>query len=296
MTKQLKDVSKSVHTRLVNLAKNTGRPFADLFRLYTMERFLYRLSKSRHASTFVLKGGLLLGVWNSSLVRPTKDIDLLGRTENSIENLVRIVREICDQAVQPDGLRFEPTSVIGTLIKEDAEYNGVRTRFLCYLGRAEATMQLDVGFGDTVIPPPEEVEVPTLLEFPAPKLRVYQRETTIAEKLHAMVILGAVNGRMKDFYDLWLLSRNFVFKRARLRAAIEATFATRNTPLERLPIALTPAFAADAQPRWSAFVKKSGLKDAPAALSEAVEAVAMFLEPILADTGSGDWPPGGPWS
>lgn len=295
MTRELKDVSKSVHTRLLNLAKKTGRPFADLFRLYTMERFLYRLSQSRHASTFVLKGGLLLGVWNASLVRPTKDMDLLGRTQNSIENLVGIVREICDQTVQPDGLRFDPKSVTGAVIKEDAEYSGVRAKFLGYLGPAEATMQLDVGFGDSVIPPPVEVEVPTLLDFPAPRLRAYQRETTIAEKLHAMVILGMANGRMKDFYDLWLLSRNFAFKRQSLRAAINATFATRHTPLERLPIALTPAFAAEAQVRWSAFLNKSGLKDAPASLAEVVGAVGAFLVPLLESEGPDDWPPQGPW-
>ncbi len=178
MTRPLKDVSKSVHTRLLNLAKETGRPFADLFRLYAMERFLYRLSRSTHAQKFVLKGGLMLRVWDASSLRPTKDVDLLGRTENSTENLAAIVREICALNFELDGITFDPETVEAALIKEDAEYNGVRVKFLGHLGRAEAPMQLDVGFGDAVVPAPVEIELPTLLDQPVPHLRAYQRETT----------------------------------------------------------------------------------------------------------------------
>ena len=296
MTRQIKDVPKSVHTRLLNLARKTGRPFGDLFRLYSMERFLYRLSCSPHAAKFVLKGGLMLRVWDASTVRPTKDMDLLGRTSKSVENLVRIVQDACDQEVVPDGLEFERESVSGALIKEDAEYNGVRVRFLGHLGKAEVTMQLDVGFGDAVVPPPVEVDVPTLLEFPPPRLRAYQPETSIAEKVHAMTVLGTMNGRMKDFYDIWLLSRKFRFEREVLRAAIQATFTARKTEIETTPIGLTPEFAREAQGRWSAFLRKTGLSDAPTSFADVIAAVADFLLPILApDPATSEWPRGGPW-
>jgi predicted nucleotidyltransferase component of viral defense system len=296
LTRDLKDVSKSVHTRLLNLARKNGRPFSDLFRLYAMERFLYRLSLSPHAKKFVLKGGLMLRVWDASSVRPTKDMDLLGHTESSVENLERIVREICDQKVELDGIRFEPASVGGALIKENDEYSGVRVKFLGYLGRAEAAMQLDVGFGDSVVPAPVEVEVPTLLDLPAPRLRAYQRETTIAEKLHAMTVFGMLNGRMKDFYDLWFLSRRFSFEHASLHAAIRATFEARDTAIEINPVALTQEFSAQAQERWSAFLRKSGLGDAPRSLAEVIAAVAEFLLPLLGDGLPGaEWPAGGPW-
>lgn len=261
-----------------------------------MERFLYRLSVSQHANKFVLKGGMMLRVWDASMLRPTKDLDLLGRTGNSIPNLVRIVKEICEQEVEPDGLEFDASTVTGAVIKEDAEYSGVRVKFVGYMGRAAAAMQLDVGFGDTVVPPPVEVEVPTLLDFPAPRLRGYQRETTIAEKLHAMTILGTLNGRMKDFYDFWLLSRRFAFERKVLRAAVEATFSARNTIIESRPVALTPEFAALAQQRWSVFSKKSGIGDAPSSFADVIAAVAAFLGPVLAeDETASEWPAGGPW-
>ena len=182
------------------------------------------------------------------------------------------------------------------MIKEDDEYSGVRVKFRGYMGRAEAAMQLDVGFGDNVVPAPVQVEVPTLLDLPAPRLRAYCRETTIAEKLHAMTVLGMLNGRMKDFYDPWFLSRRFSFEYASLRAAISATFNARDTAVESKPVALTQEFGVQAQERWSAFLRKSGLGDAPCSLAEVVAAVAEFLLPLLGDGLPGaQWPAGGPW-
>ncbi len=140
MTRQLKDIPKSVHNHLLKLAKETGRPFGELFQLYAMERFLYRLAESKHASQFVLKGGLMLRVWKAPITRPTKDVDLLGRTENTLNNLVNIVRDICAVPTQADGMRFDPDSAEGSLIKEDAEYNGVRVKFLGYLGTARVSI------------------------------------------------------------------------------------------------------------------------------------------------------------
>ncbi len=299
MSGELKNFSRSVHDRLLNLARETERPFSELFQLYAMERFLFRLASSRHASNFVLKGGLMLRVWDAPISRPTKDVDLLGRTSNTIENLVTIVREVCAVSVVVDGMRFDSSSAVGSMIKEDADYSGIRVRFSGYLGVAKAPMQLDVGFGDATVPAPVEVEVPPLLDFPAPRLRAYRRETLIAEKLHAMTILGTTNGRMKDFYDLWLLAGSFDFDRDELCRAIEATFAARTTEIEATPLALQDEFARlpDVKQRWSAFLRKSGLAGAaPESFADVVERVREFVAPVLAHRGvRGTWSPEGPW-
>jgi predicted nucleotidyltransferase component of viral defense system len=291
-------MAKSVHTRLLTLAKGANRPFNEVLQLYAMERFLYRLSRSTHEKKFVLKGGLMLRVWRAPVSRPTKDLDLLGRTANTIENITEIVREVCVEVVETDGLNFDPETIIGTLIKEDAEYNGIRVKFTAVLGVARVPMQIDVGFGDSVVPKPIEIEVPTLLDFPAPKLRGYQRETTIAEKFHAMVILGTINGRMKDFYDIWLLASHFDFDGAELANAMRATFKTRATELDLDPIALTPTFAGsdDPQKRWTAFLRKSALSGAPADFTEVARVIRDLLLPALQAKTPKHWRPGGPWS
>lgn len=298
MTRPIKDLARSVHTRLLTLAKQTGRPFNEVLQLYAMERFLYRLSRSKHSTNFVLKGGLMLRVWKAPVTRPTKDVDLLGRTKNTVANLVSIVQQVCSEPVEPDGMQFDGSTAVGTPIDEDAEYNGIRIKFTGLLGVARAPMQIDVGFGDAVVPSPVDIELPTLLNFPAPKLRGYQRETTIAEKFHAMVVLGTINGRMKDFYDIWLLAQTFDFKGDQLSHAVKTTFATRTTQLESEPVALTSDFAnsAEAQRRWAAFLKKSALTDAPASFADVVMVIRAFLLPVVAATSSGRWPKGGPWS
>jgi hypothetical protein len=206
-----KNLAASVHARLAQIARRTGRPFQELLQYYAMERFLYRLSKSPHAARFVLKGALMLRVWDAPMARPTKDIDLLGRLENSLENGSTVVREVCALEVEPDGLVFRPATVKSERIREDADYEGVRIRFDGFLARARIAMQLHVGIGDVMVPGPVEIAYPTLLDFPAPRLKGYPRETAIAEKFEAMVKLGTLNSRMKDFYDIWLLSRQFDF-------------------------------------------------------------------------------------
>ena len=165
MTRPIKDLSKSTHTRLLAVAKQAGRPFNEVLQLYAMERFLYRLAQSKHSANFVLKGGLMLRVWNAPVTRPTKDIDLLGRTTNTVANLVSIVQSVCAEPVEPDGMQFDPTTAAGSLINEDAEYNGIRVKFIGRLGVARASMQIDVGFGDAVVPGPLEIELPTLWTF-----------------------------------------------------------------------------------------------------------------------------------
>lgn len=300
MTK--KNLSASVQARLMNQARETQRPFQELLQYYAMERFLYRLSSSPHRSRFVLKGGLMLHVWKAPLARVTRDVDLLGRLENSLDVVGRTIREVCATGVEPDGLVFAPASFTVEHIQEEAESPGVRVRFTGLLGNARLGMQLDIGFGDVVVPGPEPLVYPTLLDLPAPALEGYPRETVIAEKFQAMVFLGALNSRMKDFYDVWLLSRRFDFDGAVLAGAVAATFARRETRVELEPVAFSKDFVSGAHARaaWSAFRKKSGLLHAPEDMGEVVKVLAAFLGPVATACREGrsfdqQWPAGGPW-
>ncbi len=196
-------IAASVHARLMNIARAQGRSFNDLLQLYAMERFLHRLSRSSHGSRFTLKGALMLRVWNPATYRTTRDIDLLGRLSNAVDAVAEVVRDICRQEVDPDGLEFDAETVRGESIIEDGDYQGVRIGFRGSLGGARADMQIDVGFGDEVTPSPAEIEFPVLLANPAPRLIGYPPETTIAEKFEVMLKRGLANSRMKDFHDIW---------------------------------------------------------------------------------------------
>ena len=285
MTKpDTKNVGASVRQRLLNKARETGRPFSELLQYFAMERFLYRLSKSEYVDKFVLKGALMLTAWNAPLLRPTMDIDLLGRTGNDIEAMAAIVRQICTGRVEPDdGLVFDAATVQGERIAEAAEYEGVRIRFRATLDAARIQMQLDVGFGDIVVPAAVATIYPTILDLPAPHLLAYSRETAIAEKFEAMVKLGELNSRMKDFFDIWLLSRSFDFDGSRLREAIEMTFKRRRTALPKAePIALTPEFSSNSQKQtqWAGFIRRMKLREVPS-LSEIVGGLRDFLMPPM---------------
>ena len=218
-----------------------------------MERFLFRMSRSEHADRFVLKGALMLQVWRSSDIRPTMDIDLLGRTCNEETGIVAQISDILKADVPSDGLAFDPTSIRSERITEGADYEGVRVRFRGALGTARIHMRIDIGFGDVVYPRAEAANLPTILDFPAPRLLCYSRESAIAEKFEAMVKLGTMNSRMKDFYDIWALSRQFEFNGPELAEAIRLTFERRGTALPSAVDAFTGPFVSDKQVQWSAF-------------------------------------------
>lgn len=297
-----KNLPASVRQRLTDKAKETNRPFQEVLQYFAMERFLYRLARSPHAGKFVLKGALLFTAWGAPASRPTKDIDLLARMDNTVDAAVAVMREVCGQAVEPDGLVFDERSVAGEAIKEDADYSGVRVTFLVTLQNARVSMQLDLGFGDVITPAAVTTDYPVLLDFAAPQILGYPRETVVAEKFEAMTKLGLLNSRMKDFYDLWLLSRRFDFDGATLANAVRRTFANRNTTVVATPTALTPTFGTDAvkQTQWQAFVKKTKLGGVPTVLQEVVDALVLFLNPMAAAIEGGQpftqrWLAPGPW-
>jgi hypothetical protein len=251
----------------------------------------------------VLKGALMFGVWQGPLSRPTRDVDLLGHLENRVESVVQAIRAICQQPLQEDdGLRFDTETIVGETITEGAQYHGVRVRLLVKLGKARVRLQVDTGFGDVVVPGAIQVRLPVLLDFPPPEVQGYTRESTIAEKYQAIVYLGAINSRMKDFYDIWLLATRFTFDGPILAQAIRKTFHQRQTVMQNAPVAFTPTFA-DApgkQAQWVAFTQRHPYEPEAPTLDAAIEVVAALVQPVvraLIEEQPFDWvwPPGGPW-
>jgi len=302
--KPVTNLPQSIHRRLLNRARESGRTFNELLQHYALERFLYRLSRSRYKTSLILKGALSFARNTDEFSRPTRDIDFLGKTANTIENIENIIRQICTEKVEPDGLTFDPDTVQGQVIVEDTDYSGVRTSFIGHLGNAKIFMQVDISFGDEVTPRPEKFDYPVILEnLPQPTILRYTPESVIAEKLEAMVKLGEINSRIRDFYDIWYLSRNFSFDGELLSSAVLNTFQTRETQIIAKPVALTTTFSEnpEKQTAYRAFMNRSIISNAPENLRELVQLIAEFILPILEALDSsrsfkGRWKPGGPWS
>jgi hypothetical protein len=301
---RLRNRAASVRHRLATWARQHGEEFQLALTRFAIERLRYRLSHSDYREEFVLKGAMLFRLWTAEQHRPTRDLDLLGRGEPSVERLVEVFRAISGLAVEEDGLVFNPEAVRGERIKEDQEYPGVRVHCEARLGQARIDLQVDVGFGDAVTPRAIEVQFPAMLEFPAPLLRAYPRQSVVAEKFQAMVVLGIANSRMKDFFDLWTLARNFAFDGATLGRAIRAPFHRRKTALPaEPPLALTEEFGTDTAKvrQWEAFVRKSKLDVGGATLEQVGAVLLDFLMPLtqalVADQPVEKiWPPSGPWA
>jgi hypothetical protein len=297
------NLSASIHARLLNLTREKKRTFQEVLQYYAMERFLYRLSRSEYRDQFVLKGALMFSVWEIPWRRPTRDIDLRGYVDNEIDTVIRSVQEICEQAVEPDGMVFVSQSVRADMIQEFAPYQGIRVNFLGLLGKARVHMQLDIGFADEITPAVVDLTYPVLLDAKAPLLKGYPPEAVIAEKLHGIVFLGEINSRMKDFYDIWLLSRQYEFDGKQLSQAVQKTFARRETPIpEKIPIGLTKGFAQEKQGMWEAFLGTFRRDDDiwPDDFSEVIEQIKVFALPILENVGTKsfsqfDWAPERGW-
>ena len=300
--RQVKGVVASVHQRLLNKSRQTRRPSDELFQYYAMERFLYRLSKSDFSDRFILKGALMLMVWKAPVSRPTRDMDFLGRIGNDITAVAGAVRDVCSTEVDPDGLEFKPETMEAERIAEDADYEGFRVRFQGNLGSARVTMQFDVGFGDKVIPRAKRIQYPTIIEMPQPVLTGYSMESMIAEKFEAMVKLGPLNSRMKDFFDIWLLSRLYEFTGETLVSAVSSTFKTRGTDISQNSSVFSAEFTADDSraKQWGAFLRRTAIESAPSQFSAVVEKISVFLGPPAEAVANStalnkSWPAGGPW-
>jgi predicted nucleotidyltransferase component of viral defense system len=279
MAKEMRNIGASVRARLLTLSKTSGQPFDVLLTRFVLERLLYRLSTSQYAKAFVLKGAMLLATWEANPHRVTRDLDLLGFGDSEAEGMLKVFGEVLALA-DDDGVVFDLAELKVDQIREELEYGGLRLKTRATLGGARVPVVVDIGFGDAIAPGLEEIEYPALLDFPAPKIRAYARETVIAEKFQAMVMLGRANSRMKDFHDIWVLSRNYAFDGERLAQAIKATFERRKTDIpEVTPDALTQEFANDSakQQQWRAFVEDVASNPGP--LTNVCADLETFLMP-----------------
>ncbi|RKZ16995.1 nucleotidyl transferase AbiEii/AbiGii toxin family protein [bacterium] len=303
MTRPPKDIGASVRARLLQISRERREDYQLVLTRYANERLLYRLSVSPYADRFVLKGATLFTLWTGVPHRATRDVDLLGLGDPSERHIRSVFAEILTLDVQDDGVLFDLDSLAAGPIREDQAYGGTRAAVIARIAGAKIRLQIDVGFGDAITPEAGAVEFPTLLDFPAPRLLAYPRETVVAEKLEAMVQLGQANSRMKDFYDLVILSQMFAFGGELVVEAIRATFERRGTPIPaHVPFALTTEFSEDLSKiaQWSAFTRKSGASEI-GSIGEVVKAISLFVDKplrvaITSEAFDGHWPPGGPWS
>lgn len=298
------NITASIRRRLYDLSRNRGEDFQLILTWYAAERLLYRLSRSKHSREFILKGAMLLNIWMDRSHRPTRDLDFAGQGDSSPDRLITAFHEICQVEVKPDGLQFDPESIQVTEIREIQEYQGQRIKLIANLGKARISVQVDIGFGDAVTPEARQITYPTLLDLPAPLILAYPVETVVAEKLQAMVALGMLNSRMKDFYDVRMISRQFRFEGPKLAEAIRVTFDRRRTEIpESIPTALSDEFAMDSEKgtQWKAFLNRSGLEDIALELPQIIDEIRVFLIPPLNAAARGvdfqfEWTAGAPWS
>jgi predicted nucleotidyltransferase component of viral defense system len=303
MNDQKKDGrAESIRHRLRNVLRARGEDVALGLSRYAVERFLYRLGRSSHRERFVLKGATLLAIWGTAY-RPTRDIDFTGYGSSDPQDVIGAFREICNTADDVDQIVFDTDTISAEPIRDGSEYNGLRIKIRARLGESNIAIQVDVGFGNAIVPGPEEKEYRTILGDPPPRILAYPPESVVAEKMHAMVILGERNSRYKDFYDLHAMAGAFPFERGTLVRAVKATFERRATPITvDTPAALTARYYSDESraQQWRAYVTRNSLTDAPTDFTRVGERVTAFLQPVWAelnahDATAGDWPPGGPW-
>lgn len=284
--KQAGNDASAILSRLKRKAKTDGEDFSFLLTRYGTERLLYRLSRSAHSKQFILKGGSLFIAWIGNSHRVTRDIDFLRRGSSEHDELTKIIVEVCSEPCPEDAIAFDSGSVKVSTIKAGQLYEGVHAKLTAHLNRTRIPIRIDIGFGDAVTPQPEILEFPTLLELGVekPKILAYPKYSVVAEKYHAIIALGAVNSRMKDFYDIWLLHRIYSFQPSVLSKAIKNTFKARKTEIQtKVPTAFSADFYDD--PRnvqlWESFKSRSLAIENPGSFSEVVKEIERDLAPAL---------------
>ncbi len=297
------NLAESVRQRLLNLAKTRNETFDLILTHYGLERLLYRISQSEWKGNVFLKGALLFSIWHDSPHRSTKDLDLLGSGFSDIEYVNRMFHSLCEMKVVEDGIEFDQESIQCSDIREGNAYHGIRVKLIALLAGAQIHLQVDIGFGDSVTPAPEYITYPTMLDFPAPRLYAYTKYTVVAEKFQAMVVLGMANSRMKDLYDIWVMSQKSSFSGSILCNSIQSTFKRRGfgIPVD-IPIALTDSFFKDSvkKAQWTAFVGKKKIKVGEVDLTDIASTIKDFLMPPLSALQQEKafdmtWKPCGPW-
>ena len=296
-------IEQKVRRKLLEISRERKEDFQFVLMRYGLERLLYRLANSRFVDKFVLKGALLFEVWMNQPYRPTKDLDLLGFGDHAPDHLAGIFGDICRTEVEPDGLIFDAKRIAVSEIRENQEYEGLRVKLTAFLGNARIPLQIDIAFGDAVTPNASKIKFPPILSMSAATILCYPKETVIAEKLQAAVYLDMQNSRMKDFCDIYWLSRFFDFDGGVLVRAIRATFKRRNTVIPgTVPVFMTQEFTGDRlkQGQWQGFIRKASISDLPDNLEMVAAKLRQFLLLPLKAAGTDDlfryhWPADGPW-
>ena len=281
MKEPVKNIAASILARLRNRTEQLNRPFAEVLQYFAMERFLYRLSKTKYADKFILKGGLLFYVWDLPLRRATRDIDFRGYVSGDRATLLKIMDEVIEISAPEDGLVFDSQSLSVEETQIDADYQGIRVKLIALLERTRIPIQIDIGFSDELASKAESIEYPNILsDLKTIRMKGYPKESVVAEKFHAMIRHGDLNSRMKDYYDLWLISDTFEFNGTSLQKAIEATFNNRDTEIpDERPSSLSADFAHEKKKKKKNFLNKSGLDNTQVEDFESVlEAIWIFLE------------------
>jgi len=279
------NVAASIRQRLLNISRVQNVDFNRILTNYGLERLLYRLSISKYKDEFVLKGAMLFSYWSGDAYRATKDIDFLKSGEASIAYLTQVFTELCENACNEDGLIFNAESIQAGEIREEDSYGGIRIIIEATLAKARIKMQADIGIGDIITPKAEVIKFPTILDMPSPSLKAYPVETVVAEKFEAMVLLGFVNSRLKDFYDIWAIDKFMNLNEVILAEAVTNTFNRRGTKVPTdLPLALTAEFSSDVtrQKQWEAFTHRAAVtSSARKTLNETVEDIKPLFTRVI---------------
>ena len=280
MSKVISNIPASIKAKLKNIAVNSGKDFNKILKQYVQERFLYRLSESSYSGNFILKGALLFLAYNISRTRPTRDIDFLGDSiSNNAKDIKNIIKAVVSENYK-DGLIFDKKNIEVTDIIQDGEYHGVRVKINAKLGSIKERIQIDIGFGDKIIAGPLEIEFPTLIDLPAPKLKVYSLETAISEKFETIVSLQLQTSRMKDFYDIYFIASNNSFELDKLNKAITTTFENRSTSIKDCNSIFNYNFKTDQNKRdlWNTFIIRNKSEET-LSFNNVVEFIQNFIQP-----------------
>lgn len=303
--KIVKDLAASIRARLHNHARAHGEDFQRVLTRYAIERLLFRLSQTEAIEGYVLKGAMLFVTWPEQVSRPTGDLDLLGHGNPDPATITELFIRICQVAAPEDGITFDAATLKVELVRDADKYQGVRLSLKGALAKAIIPVQVDIGFGDHVYPSPTRQNFPSLLAgIPAPSILMYPPETVVAEKFEAMIRFGEANGRIKDFYDIWITTRTFSFELPILVEAVSGTLRRRETALPvKMPVGLTVTFAAIADEKglWTGFLRRNPPTLQPPAFPELLGELRRFFDPLITalatpEGARGRWDPdGGAW-
>ncbi len=300
--KALKNPAASIRARLLNHARQHGDDYQRVLTRFAIERLLYRLSQMEAAEHYVLKGAMLFVTWPEHVFRPTGDLDLLGQGDPDPAVIAAHFASICAIKVVEDGIIFDPASVTVNAVREANQYQGVRISLRGELAKANVSVHVDIGFGDHVYPAPKRQSFPSLLpNLPAAQILMYPPETVVAEKFEAMIRFGEANGRIKDFYDVWVTSRTFPFDLPSLLEAVIGTLGRRKTAMPtEMPVGLTDAFAkvVDESGLWHGFLRRTKPTLQPPPFADLLGELRQFFGPVIAsltrpEAARGRWEPDG---